>query len=299
MDAMACSLCELPHQERGGGLLPYLMQSARRSATIGGSKMRIALAVAAAALACGMSIPGEADLADSLLRAARVPGTEAFPVERLWSKIIIRQDRFPHDRNFVLKRLFDDITEGAADDTDAVVRVGAWVQRYFVHPMYTPLRADGNGVYDPVQLLRLRRAQCGQVNRVMLDILAAGGYRGRVVQLNAHQGAEVFYGGAWHYVEADALDRGRQFRDESGNIPSAETIFKKPSIVDGTCYSCETIRLYNQMSDDEWTEYKRSNPYYSEGGRWRMVFSLAPEYYEKVGGTSDPEYGWMDYRTYR
>jgi hypothetical protein len=268
--------------------------------------MRIALAIAAGALACGLaafsgdpSTSPEAIAANSILEAAQVPAIESFSIERLNEKITVEQDRSGLNRGAVLTRLFKKITEGATGNSDAVLRVGAWVQRYFVHPMYTPLRANGEGVYDPVQLLQLRRAQCGQVNRVMLDILAAGGYRGRVVQLKNHQGAEVFYDGAWHYTEADSLDGGRQFVDGNGQIPSAEAIFKNPSLADGLCYSCETLKFYNQVPDEEWNAYKQRNPEYSQGGRWKMVFSVKPLYYEKDQGTSDPEYGWLDYKTYK
>lgn len=260
--------------------------------------MRIALAVAAAAVACGMTISPELSATNAILDAARTPAVAAFRVSDLTHPITIEPDTSSRiDRTAILRRLFATITKGATGDQEAVVRVAAWVQDYFVHPMTTPLRPNGQGAYDPLQLLRLRRAQCGQVNRVMLDILAAGGYRGRIVQLQAHHGAEVYFGGSWHYIEADALDGGDQIMTPDGRLPSASEIHANPSLVDGKCLGCEALTLDTWLSDEHRSRFTERRDFYMTGGAWREVFSVTPFYYEKSGGTDDPEYGWMTYRT--
>lgn len=124
--------------------------------------MRIALAVAAAAVACGMTISPELSATNAILDAARTPAVAAFRVSDLTHPITIEPDTSSRiDRTAILRRLFATITKGATGDQEAVVRVAAWVQDYFVHPMTAPRRRNGQGVYDPLQLLRLRRAQCG------------------------------------------------------------------------------------------------------------------------------------------
>lgn len=261
--------------------------------------MRIALAVAAAAVACGMTISPELSATNAILDAARTPAVAAFRVSDLTHPITIEPDTSSRiDRTAILRRLFATITKGATGDQAAVIKVAAWVQDYFVHPMHTPLRPNGLGAYDPLQLLRLRRAQCGQVNRVMLDILAAGGYRGRVVQLKNHQAGEVWFGGAWHFIDGNTMSRGEQITDEDGRLPSALEIHLNPWLLDDRWIGGGDEPLLIATMGPQYHAKAALNPsYFADGSAWRDVFSVRPFYYEKSGGTDDPEYGWMTYRT--
>jgi hypothetical protein len=256
--------------------------------------------IAATAVAVCLSINEEANLARRILEAAKVPAVRAFQVSELQDKITVAPSPWTADRGTVMRLLFDQITKGESDDQTKVERVAAWVQSYFVHPMHTPLRPNGQGVYDPIQLLKLRRAQCGQVNRVTLDILAAGGYRGRIVQLKAHHGAEVFFDDEWHYIESDALTDGDQIRDANGHLPSAIVIHEQPDLLDGKCLACESIKLAESASNVDDAIYRDKRAFFTDGGAWRQVFSVRPIYYEKTAKkTTDPEYGWMTYATIR
>jgi hypothetical protein len=257
----------------------------------------VAVTAACTFVLTGMAIDENAQIADHILHRASVPAVNAIPVSRLRNPIIMVEDGRPFDREGVMRILFDRITKGAITDTEKVRKVAAWVQDHFVHPMYTPLRPNGQGVHDPLQLLADRRAQCGQVNRVMIDILAAGGYRGRVVQLKAHQGAEVFFGGGWHYIEADAMIGGDQIMDADGRLPSAKEIHERPDLLDGYCLGCEWTLLPEPLSPEQARLFNAASAFYRGGGAWREVFSVPPIYYEKSGGTNDPHYGWMTYRT--
>jgi hypothetical protein len=227
----------------------------------------------------------------------------AFPVAALQEPIIVQRDDMPDSmpRLQVLKALFDDIVVDIppSDHQSRVMAVARWVQHHFVHPVHTPLRPDGAAVYDPIQLLRLRRAQCGQVNRVLLDLLDAAGYRGRVVQLRAHQGAEVFYDGAWHYIEADALTGGQQILKPDGTLPSAMEIHANPQWLDGVCLGCEFKLMGGWLMPEIADRYTSRRDHYIRGGAWREVFSIPPEYYERVASADqrigDPEYGWLVY----
>ncbi|MEZ5816597.1 MAG: hypothetical protein R3D44_05910 [Hyphomicrobiaceae bacterium] len=259
--------------------------------------MRVALIGAAAAVYYGMALSPELTTTNAILDAARTPAVVAFPAATLRDPITIEPDKSNLDRTAIMRRLFKSIKGSATDDQETVLRVAEWTQSYFVHPMETPLRSNGQGVYDPIQLLKVRRAQCGQVNRVMLDILAAGGYRGRIVQLKAHHGAEVFYGGSWHYIEADALHGGDQIMTPDGRLPSAAEIHANPNLVDGKCLGCEVLLLDTWLSDEHRERFDERIGYSISGQAWREVFSAVPYYYEKSGGTNDPEYGWLTYAT--
>jgi hypothetical protein len=247
---------------------------------------------------------GDSIIENLVLR--NIPAYKEINYNKLKEPIIVSADPNPDNlKSYIfLRRLFKQITRDVDEknDQEKAIRVAAWVQLHFVHPEHTPLRPDGSTVHDPIQLIKTKRVQCGQVNRVLLDILEAGGYQGRIVQLKAHQGAEVFFNGSWHYIEGDALTNGEQIRKPDGSLPSAEEIYLNPSLLKGICLSCE-FELFNNAQGSFINEavklaFTEDRDYYHNGNAWEAVFSIKPEYYQKNKPSyfyNDPEYGWMNY----
>ena len=237
--------------------------------------------------------------ARDILRVGEVPVWEALTAEQLKVKLPTPAQQHPFAVSDVMEMLYREIAQGKTSDQARAVAVAKWLQEYFHHPLYTPLRPSGQGVHDPVQLLRLRRAQCGQVARVFLDIMEAGGFRGRVVQLRTHQSAEIYYEGGWHFIEADMFTDGVQFTKPDGTIPSALELHKDPDLMTGYCASCELLRVPGFL-DEPTTQWVRDpNRKFQNGDHWKFVFSIKPEYYERRASVLprrlDPEYGWMTY----
>jgi len=94
-----------------------------------------------------------------------------------------------------------------------------------------PMTEDGVMVYDPLVLLELGEMRCGQVNRIACDIFSSAGYETRVVQLNSHVIAEIFYDGSWHYFDADAFIGGETIIKDQ-KIPSVFELSMEPYLID-------------------------------------------------------------------
>lgn len=86
-------------------------------------------------------------------------------------------------------------------------------------------------ITDPVELLELHDARCGQGVETTVALLEAAGYEARRVPAHHHVSCEVRYDGGWHL--ADALMFGANQPHRDGTVLSAEEIRQAPYFVDG------------------------------------------------------------------
>lgn len=197
-------------------------------------------------------------------------------------------------RRPALKALFARVA-GEGSDQDKIIRVTTFLQRHMFHPRWPPLDTAGVLVFDPTWLLETRLGQCGQTNRLLTDILSAGGYRTRVVQLFGHVAAEVRYGGKWHFLDADALSAGTFVMNRSGEIASTMEIVNDPSLLDGI-EAYDFTRSYPVEVQHEALSLREafSRRKYTEDGL------LTPFAYVKTAKPEqehDEYYGWTHYDT--
>ena len=98
-----------------------------------------------------------------------------------------------------------------------------FLQDISIHNQYLlPVYPNGQMVEDPLVLLQLGEMQCGQMASLAVDLFAAAGYQGRLVQLGGHVIAEIYYGQNWHYFDADLFGNGETVFNPDGSIPSVD-----------------------------------------------------------------------------
>jgi hypothetical protein len=125
------------------------------------------------------------------------------------------------DRKKALKHIFDTVTRGANSSTEKHLAVLRFLQKSSFHsPYISPRDAAGVRAAGPLQYLELGEMWCGDVSTLAIDLFAAAGYQGRLVQLGGHQVAEIYYDGGWHYLDADTSGYGEVIRMPDGRIPS-------------------------------------------------------------------------------
>lgn len=112
-----------------------------------------------------------------------------------------------------------------------------------------------------------------------------------MVQLTYHVIAEVLIDGKYIALDADMLDYGNFFSNDSGEIPSAMEIHLNPSLLDN-------------LNGDIYREYETFGDNVHEQSHWvnylHHSFSKPPYYYYKTATDDQLEnvyYGWNFYNT--
>lgn len=193
------------------------------------------------------------------------------------------------NRRVLLASLFSRLTAGQPTDQ---LRVEAWVryvQDRIAHPKWAPLLENGQAIYDPYWILKNQLGQCGQTNRLVVDGLAAAGFKARVVQLKSHVAAEVWLDGAWRYLDADWLNLGQFVRHEDGSLASAKEIHENRKLLNGLLPGLE-FRLYPVD-----VLHPGFEPY-------DEMFSVRPYYLVKTATAAQEKneyYGWNYYQIVR
>jgi hypothetical protein len=194
------------------------------------------------------------------------------------------------DRRLILKTLFSIVTKDEVTDQGRVEAWICYIQNRVAHfPKDAPLLENGMAIFDPYWILKNRMGHCGQINRVVVDGLAAMGFKTRVVQLVNHVAAEVWLDGAWRFLDADGLSFGQFVKHKDGTFASAEEIYKNPKLLDGLVPFIH-FRMHGNRQNYQETlllEYKE-------------CFSKKPYHYYKTA-TEEQEkneyYGWNYYLT--
>lgn len=204
------------------------------------------------------------------------------------------------DRKTVLRKIFSMATMGAVSETEKHRKLLKFLQKASFHNSWMqPMYPDGSTTYDPLVLLELGEMRCGHVARIAVDIYSAQGYQGRIVQVGAHQLAEVFYDGEWHYFDVDPFGGGNAIVKDDGTIPSMRELSTTPANIDRLPHNFEL--------GHEGRTHTGSTPYISFYYFSSRAFKHFPpgadkriQYYEKTAtakqekGSRD---GWNYYKT--
>lgn len=248
------------------------------------------------------------DVTDALgMRNAYV----VLPLNLLRKQTIVPVSDFetPLNRTKFLKYVFAIVTAGYKTDED---KIAAWVhylEDRTAGPLYTPIMSNGQMISDPYWILKHRLGQCGQINRVVVDGLAAAGYTARLVQLDGHVAAEGFFDGRWHFLDADILSFGEIVHTPTGEIPSAEKIYENPKLLNSVHpyigFRLDPLVLNNLISlsllDPNMKLATTSNGAPdSDKNNYKNTFKDRPTYIYKTATAQqekDVTYGWNYYRT--
>ena len=65
-----------------------------------------------------------------------------------------------------------------------------------------------------------------------VDLFSSVGYQARLDQLAGHVIAEIYYGGNWHYFDADMFGGGECVFLPNGSIPSVAQLSQHPYLID-------------------------------------------------------------------
>lgn len=87
-------------------------------------------------------------------------------------------------------------------------------------------------VYDPVLLALLGEGRCGQVARVLVEMLNTVGIKARVEQLNNHVAVTAQLNNKEYIVDADAFKNGIFFFKGAQTLFTKKEILDEPTIVD-------------------------------------------------------------------
>ena len=132
-------------------------------------------------------------------------------------------------RSLFLKKLFDKLTSDLNTDNEKLLKINNFLQNRVIHTWWCILIEDYPGnptVFCPVWIILNRMGQCGQVNRTFIDIMNAGGYEGRLVQLNGHVCCEIKIDNKWIFMDVDCLKKGEYISKPNNEFVNAFEIYK-------------------------------------------------------------------------
>ncbi len=134
-----------------------------------------------------------------------------------------------------------------------------------------------------------------------VDLFSSVGYQARLDQLGGHVIAEIYYGGNWHYFDADMFGGGECVFLPNGSIPSVAQLSEDPYLIDSlpdafqpNCYNSPTT-----------TAEICPSYYYFSMQAWDAQFAAgeapAPYVIYKTATPAEAQnsiyYGWEDYTT--
>ena len=202
------------------------------------------------------------------------------------------------DRHAALAAIFQKLTAGLSTNRDKHLAVLRFLQQSVIHnSIIQPTYTDGTPAFDPLVLLELGEMQCGFVARLAVDLFAAAGYQGRVVQLTAHQIAEIYYDNSWHYFDADLFGNGASVFNPDGSVPSVEQLSQDPFLIDSLPSYWEPDP-YNQVAANSCSQ---PSYYYFSRAAWDAQYPAGrtPYVIYKTASTAQENssrlYGW-EYR---
>lgn len=181
------------------------------------------------------------------------------------------------DTKRYLTEILDSILDGRRSTEDRVRAILSFVyDALYYNPIRLPIEPDtSQAIMDPVQLLELHDARCGQGVAVTLALMETAGIEARSAPVNHHVVAEVKWDGQWHLADALVFGGNQPHRD--GEWLSLKGITLDPYFVDRFPMRCF---LY------EPEELKREDGYWIQGyvfGPWGSL----PYYSYYVWGRKD------------
>jgi hypothetical protein len=197
------------------------------------------------------------------------------------------------ERQPVLRHIFTQVCAGAGSDTERHIRVLKFLHKAEKHAQLQPMYPDRTMVLDPLVLLELSEARCGQVARIAVDLFEAAGYRARLVQAGCHVLTEVYYDSGWHYFDGDLFGNGETVTRPDGTIPSMAELSRTPAAIDALA------AYWDHWFQNQIPLAPKYYPSYYYFGR--ASYTTEPLLYYKQAGPAEAQasryYGWDCYTT--
>ena len=142
------------------------------------------------------------------------------------------------DKQRYLKDIVERVLKGAASDKGRVALICGFISDALYYNPIQQAQEDHTGAMltDPVELLELHDARCGQGVAVTLALLAAAGIECRPREVFHHVTCEARYVGKWHL--ADALMFGADQPERDGDVASVAELQGNPYFADAFPLRC-------------------------------------------------------------
>lgn len=151
----------------------------------------------------------------------------------LWQ--YFRHTAFSLSSNEILLKLVDKISSMHDSDEERVIAITKFVQdSVFHHPVVQLI--DENGGIEKVgvtEILMSGIGRCGHAAKVIYEILGVAGFNVKLTQLYKHICCEVFMGGRWCVIDADAFKAGVMIRNDRGQLATLEELRANSILIDG------------------------------------------------------------------
>lgn len=149
-----------------------------------------------------------------------------------------------------LARIVDRLLRGTAADKDRVAQICGFVSdALYYNPIQQPDATDkGDLITDPIELLELHDARCGQGVEVTLALLDAAGIEARRRNVFHHVTCEARYDGRWRL--ADALMFGANQPERDGEVVNVALLRREPYYADQFPLRCFVYTPEEVLSQD-------------------------------------------------
>lgn len=198
------------------------------------------------------------------------------------------------DRKRALAGIYKIICGDLEINTENHEKLQYFLGKVSYHPIWTETVTYKSAMlYDPLVLLEIKEMKCGQVNRIIYDLVDSVGGMVRGVQLGGHVIAEIYYDSEWHYFDADAFVGGDILKI-NGKIPSVQMMSEVPYLID------QFGAGYRELMINDTDKSIMGFNYPSSWYFCKEKYSTKPYFFYKIA--TDYEclnelYGWNHYDT--
>ena len=154
------------------------------------------------------------------------------------------------DRKPYLRRILDKILNSAMTDKDRVTVICRFISdAFYYNPIQQPQEKEtGELLMDPVELLELHGARCGQGVKVTAALLREAGIECRERPVFHHVTCEARYEGRWHL--ADALMFAGNPPERDGVVVNVADLRRDPYFADAFPLRCFAYTPEELLSRD-------------------------------------------------
>jgi hypothetical protein len=147
-----------------------------------------------------------------------------------------------------LKHLAESLTVNCNDKLSKIKRIVYYVQTTFKHSFRPILDEDAISISNPLILLDLKMGHCGQVNKLLVDLLNALGFKAKLLKLNRHIAASVKFNNEWRFLDGDCLSHGQIIKNENNEIASVKDVLTNPILTMNTLTNIKNDVFLNKFS---------------------------------------------------
>ena len=200
-----------------------------------------------------------------------------------------------------------DATKGAKSDREKALALYRFGMSHIIH-FNGPVEQDGLYVTDPTKIVGVYGyALCGNNSSAMTALYDAAGLKSRVRWFTYHEVPEVWFEGAWHYLDSDMF--GYVFMDDGKTIAGVDDLVRDADLFvrqknppdpyfpfDGKADMASVFRnAYNRKNYHAHADTHRMRLGLRTGESVRMFYRPQGRFYLREGLPHDLGTVWKDY----